>query len=140
MIKQVSSFLMACVIAQISFAQTSEKQNLKLDLRKPTVVVVKGNAKDTSIAVKGETPLYIVDGKEVKNVNEISPNDIEKIDVLKGASAKALYGKKGEKGVVVITTKKKNNSSANKDDKALKEVTVKVLTKEGKSLKLITIN
>ena len=135
MIKQVSSFLMACVIAQISFAQTSEKQNLKLDLRKPTVVVVKGNAKDTSIAVKGETPLYIVDGKEVKNVNEISPNDIEKIDVLKGASAKALYGKKGEKGVVVITTKKKNNSSANKDDKALKEVTVKVLTKEGKSLK-----
>jgi serine protease Do len=135
MIKQVSSFLMACVIAQISFAQTSEKQNLKLDLRKPTVVVVKGNAKDTSIAVKGETPLYIVDGKEVKNVNEISPNDIEKIDVLKGASAKALYGKKGEKGVVVITTKKKSNSSANKDDKALKEVTVKVLTKEGKSLK-----
>lgn len=126
---------MACAIAQISFAQTSEKQNLKLDLRKPTVVVVKGNAKDTSIAVKGETPLYIVDGKEVKNVNEISPNDIEKIDVLKGASAKALYGKKGEKGVVVITTKKKNNSSANKDDKALKEVTVKVLTKEGKSLK-----
>jgi serine protease Do len=126
---------MACVIAQISFAQTSEKQNLKLDLRKPTVVVVKGNAKDTSIAVKGETPLYIVDGKEVKNVNEISPNDIEKIDVLKGASAKALYGKKGEKGVVVITTKKKSNSSANKDDKALKEVTVKVLTKEGKSLK-----
>jgi serine protease Do len=135
MMKQVSSFLMACVIAQISFAQTSEKQNLKLDLRKPTVVVVKGNAKDTSIAVKGETPLYIVDGKEVKNVNEISPNDIEKIDVLKGASAKALYGKKGEKGVVVITTKKKSNSSANKDDKALKEVTVKVLTKEGKSLK-----
>jgi serine protease Do len=135
MIKQVCSFLMACVIAQISFAQTSEKQNLKLELRKPTVVVVKGNAKDTSIAVKGETPLYIVDGKEVKNVNEISPNDIEKIDVLKGASAKALYGKKGEKGVVVITTKKKSNSSANKDDKALKEVTVKVLTKEGKSLK-----
>jgi serine protease Do len=126
---------MACVIAQISFAQTSEKQNLKLELRKPTVVVVKGNAKDTSIAVNGETPLYIVDGKEVKNVNEISPNDIEKIDVLKGASAKALYGKKGEKGVVVITTKKKNNSSANKDDKALKEVTVKVLTKDGKSLK-----
>ena len=65
MIKQVSSFLMACVIAQISFAQTSTNENLKLDLRKPTVVVVKGNPKDTSIAVKGETPLYIVDGKEI---------------------------------------------------------------------------
>ena len=137
MIKQVSSFLMLCLITQISFAQTSEKQNLKLklDAKKPTVVVVKGNAKDTSIAIKGETPLYIVDGKEIKNVNEISPNDIEKIDVLKGASATALYGKKGEKGVVVITTKKKNKASDNKDDKALKEVTVKVLTKEGKGLK-----
>jgi serine protease Do len=133
MIKQVSSFLMACVIAQISFAQTSEKQNLKLDLRKPTVVVVKGNAKDTSIAVKGETPLYIVDGKEVKNVNEISPNDIEKIDVLKGESATTLYGKKGAKGVVVITTKK--NAKANKDNKDQKEVTVTVLTQEGKKLK-----
>jgi serine protease Do len=135
MIKQVSSFLMLCLITQISFAQTSEIQNLKLDLKKPTVVVVKGNKKDTSIMVKGETPLYIVDGKEMKNVNEISPTDIEKIDVLKGASATALYGKKGEKGVVVITTKKKNKASDNKDDKALKEVTVKVLTKEGKGLK-----
>ena len=85
--------------------------------------------------IKGQTPLYIVDGKEIKNVNEISPTDIEKIDVLKGASATALYGKKGEKGVVVITTKKKNKASDNKDDKALKEVTVKVLTKEGKGLK-----
>ncbi len=135
MIKQVSSFLIACVITQISFAQTSETQNLKLDLKKPTVVVVKGNKKDTSFVIKGQTPLYIVDGKEMKNVNEISPTDIEKIDVLKGASATALYGKKGEKGVVVITTKKKNKASDNKDDKALKEVTVKVLSKEGKSLK-----
>jgi serine protease Do len=137
MIKQVSSFLIACVIAQISFAQTSETQNLKLklDAKKPTVVVVKGNKKDTSFVIKGQTPLYIVDGKEMKNVNEISPTDIEKIDVLKGASATALYGKKGEKGVVVITTKKKNKASDNKDDKALKEVTVKVLSKEGKDLK-----
>ncbi len=135
MIKQVSSFLMVCVIAQISFAQTSTNQNLKLklDVKKPTVVVVKGNAKDTSIAVKGETPLYIVDGKEIENINEISPNDIEKIDVLKGASATKLYGKKGAKGVVVITTKK--NAKASKDNKDQKEVTVTVRTQEGKTLK-----
>jgi len=133
MIKQVSSFLMVCVIAQISFAQTSTNENLKLDLKKPTVVVVKGNPKDTSIAVKGETPLYIVDGKEIKNINEISPNDIEKIDVLKGASATKLYGKKGAKGVVVITTKK--NAKASKDNKDQKEVTVTVRTQEGRILK-----
>ena len=79
--------------------------------------------------------MYIVDGKELKNINQISPNDIEKIDVLKGASATKQYGTKGANGVIVITTKKKNKSSDNKDDKALKEVTVKVLTKEGKGLK-----
>jgi len=126
---------MACAITQISFAQTSTNQNLKLklDVKKPTVVVVKGNAKDTSIAVKGETPLYIVDGKEIENINEISPNDIEKIDVLKGASATKLYGKKGAKGVVVITTKK--NAKASKDNKDQKEVTVTVRTQEGKTLK-----
>jgi len=135
MIKQVSSFLIACVIAQISVAQTSEKQNLKLDLRKPTVVVVKNIPKDTSIVVNGQTPLYIVDGKELKNINQISPNDIEKIDVLKGASAAKQYGTKGTNGVIVITTKKKNKETASKDEKELKEVTVKVLTKEGKSLK-----
>ncbi len=135
MIKQVISFLIACVIAQISFAQTSEKQNLKLDLRKPTVVVVKNIPKDTSIVVNGQTPLYIVDGKELKNINQISPNDIEKIDVLKGASATKQYGAKGANGVIVITTKKKNKEAASKDEKELKEVTVKVLTKEGKSLK-----
>ena len=120
MIKQISSFLMACIIAQISFAQTSGTQNLKLDLNKPSVVVVKGNTKDTSIMVKGETPLYIVDGKELKNINQISPNDIEKIDVLKGSSATTLYGKKGKKGVVVITTKKTKNDTTNKEGKSLK--------------------
>jgi serine protease Do len=135
MIKQVSSLLMLCVIAQTSFAQTSEKQNLKLELKKPKVVVVKGNSKDTSFVIKGQTPLYIVDGKELKNINEISPTDIEKIDVLKGASATTLYGKKGEKGVIVITTKKKNNASPDKDEKGNKEVTVTVLTQEGKTIK-----
>jgi serine protease Do len=83
--------------------------------------------------IKGQTPLYIVDGKEIININEISPNDIEKIDVLKGESATTLYGKKGAKGVVVITTKK--NAKANKDNKDQKEVTVTVLTQEGKKLK-----
>jgi serine protease Do len=136
MIKQVSSFLMLCLITQLSFAQTSGTQNLKLELNKPTVVVVKGNKKDTSIVVNGQTPLYIVDGKELKNINQISPNDIEKIDVLKGKSATALYGKKGANGVIVITTKKKNKEDASKDKKELKEVTVKVLNKEGKSLKI----
>lgn len=57
-----------------------------------------------------QTPLYIVDGKEVASIegsDAVNPNDIEKIDVLKGASAASLYGDKGKNGVVLITTKPK---------------------------------
>lgn len=131
MLKQISSILLLLALFQSNFAQTTATPNLLLDLKKPTVVVVKGNTKDTSIVTKGQTPLYIVDGKEFKNVNEISPNDIEKIDVLKGASATALYGKKGKNGVVVITTK---NKKPNNDEKDHKEVTVTVKTQNGKKV------
>lgn len=52
--------------------------------------------------------LYIVDGKEtdLKKVNSIDPNTIEKIEVLKDKKAVTLYGKKAKEGVVIITTKK----------------------------------
>jgi len=53
------------------------------------------------------TPIFILDGKEVPNIDDISPENIEKIDVLKGESAIELYGEKGKDGVVVITSKQK---------------------------------
>jgi TonB-dependent SusC/RagA subfamily outer membrane receptor len=62
-------------------------------------------------------PLYVVNGVETTstNLNEISPDSIESISVLKDQSATALYGDKGKNGVVVITTKKygQNNKSGN---------------------------
>ncbi len=52
------------------------------------------------------SPLYIVDGIQVENaLNTISPQDIQSIDVLKDASATAIYGARGANGVIVITTK-----------------------------------
>lgn len=51
------------------------------------------------------TPLYIVDGFPVNNINDIAPADIESIDVLKDASSTAIYGARGANGVVLITTK-----------------------------------
>ena len=52
------------------------------------------------------SPLYIVDGVQVENaLNSISPQDIQSIDVLKDASATAIYGARGANGVIVITTK-----------------------------------
>ncbi len=52
-------------------------------------------------------PIFILDGKEVPNIDDVSPENIEKIDVLKGKSATELYGEKGKNGVVVITSKQK---------------------------------
>lgn len=54
-----------------------------------------------------EFPLFILDGKEVPNIEDVSPENIEKIDVLKGESATELYGEKGKNGVIVITSKQK---------------------------------
>jgi TonB-dependent SusC/RagA subfamily outer membrane receptor len=58
----------------------------------------------------GKTPLYVINGVPVqKNTNNpvqnINPNDIESISILKDKSAVSLYGKDGEDGVVLITTK-----------------------------------
>jgi TonB-linked SusC/RagA family outer membrane protein len=51
-------------------------------------------------------PLYIVDGIQVENaLSTISPQDIQSIDVLKDASATAIYGARGGNGVIIITTK-----------------------------------
>ena len=58
---------------------------------------------------KENQPLYIIDGKEQptgKNINDIKPNDIESISVLKGEAAVKTYGEKGVHGVIIITSKK----------------------------------
>ena len=52
------------------------------------------------------TPLYVVDGIQVENaLGVIAPQDIASVDVLKDASATAIYGARGANGVIIITTK-----------------------------------
>jgi TonB-linked SusC/RagA family outer membrane protein len=62
-------------------------------------------------------PLYVVDGVplNVGSISAVNPNDIETIDVLKDASATAIYGSRGANGVVLITTKKGKNGAINLD-------------------------
>lgn len=50
-------------------------------------------------------PLYIVDGIYMNNMDNINPNDIESIDILKDASSAAIYGSRAANGVIIITTK-----------------------------------
>jgi TonB-linked SusC/RagA family outer membrane protein len=50
-------------------------------------------------------PLYVIDGYIGGNIESINPNDIESLEILKDASATAIYGSRGSNGVVLITTK-----------------------------------
>jgi len=52
------------------------------------------------------TPLYVVDGVPGANIDDLSPNDIESIDVLKDAASSAIYGARASNGVILVTTKK----------------------------------
>jgi serine protease Do len=81
---------------------------LSLGTKAQEVVIIKQNKKDTT-----GKPLMVIDGvmQENKKMNDISPNDIQSVNVIKGPLAKEKYGKKGETGVVEITTKVKNSPS-----------------------------
>ncbi|HZK97867.1 MAG TPA: TonB-dependent receptor [Prolixibacteraceae bacterium] len=72
-------------------------------------VMIRGNR---SLKASNE-PLYVVDGMPlVIGLSEISQSDIETIDILKDASATAIYGARGANGVVLITTKKGKEGKA----------------------------
>ncbi len=68
-------------------------------------IVIRGNNSIT----QGNSPLYVIDGFPVDDpaiASTINPNDIESMDVLKDASATAIYGARGANGVIIITTKR----------------------------------
>lgn len=66
----------------------------------PTVIM-----RGLGTALGGRSPLYIVDGVPVDNINNISPSDIENIDFLKDAAAASIYGLRAANGVIIVTTK-----------------------------------
>ena len=57
----------------------------------------------------GVGPLYVVDGQQVPDIDNINPNDIQSIDVLKDGASTAIYGTNGANGVVLVTTKRGNS-------------------------------
>lgn len=88
----------------------------------PGLVVVQNsdpNGGVNSLTLRGAStlngstePLYVVDGIPGVNLNLIPPSDIESIDVLRDASATAIYGSKAANGVIIVTTKKGSEGPA----------------------------
>jgi len=69
----------------------------------PVDILIRG----ANSITQANSPLYVVDGFPIEgfNLNTFNPRDIKSIDVLKDASATAIYGARGANGVVIITTK-----------------------------------
>ena len=61
--------------------------------------------------LNNSSPLYIVDGMYMDNMDHINPNDISSIDVLKDASSAAIYGSRAANGVIIVTTKEGTNTN-----------------------------
>ena len=65
-------------------------------------IVIRGNV---SVA-GGNNPLIIVDGLPFDNLNDIAPEDIQSIEILKDAASTSIYGARASNGVILITTKR----------------------------------
>lgn len=82
--------------------------------RSAGVQVVTSGSVDGSVKVRvrgigtinNSDPLYVIDGFPTNDISYIAPSDIESMEVLKDASACAIYGSRGANGVILITTKK----------------------------------
>jgi serine protease Do len=123
--KILFSLLLVSFTFHFAMAQTGE------------VIITKKNPKENAPAViiskDGKTPLYILDGKIVDNINDISPNDIESVSVLKGAMAIKKYGEKAADGVVEIVSKKnaKKEGTNNSSKKSSSDSTKLTVTIDG---------
>ena len=73
-------------------------------------VVIRGQATINA----SSDPLYVVDGVVMENFYLMNPNDIESMEVLKDASATAIYGARGANGVIMVTTKRGNKEGGTK--------------------------
>ncbi|MBF9221809.1 SusC/RagA family TonB-linked outer membrane protein [Hymenobacter ruricola] len=65
-------------------------------------ITVRGNRSLTA----NNGPLFIVDGIQYTSIQDINPNDIASMEVLKDAASTAIYGSRGANGVIIVTTKK----------------------------------
>lgn len=116
-------------VAKVDMGDLTKTQVLSVDQalggRVAGVQVVSGDGQpgmEANIVIRGSNtisdksdgaPLFVIDGFATENANlaSLNPNDIESMDVLKDASATAIYGARGANGVIIITTKRGSESA-----------------------------
>jgi len=98
----------------LKYSSFSALQGLKGKVAGVNIFTNSGNPSgNTRVIIRGvnsintsSNPLYVVDGVQMSDFQFINPNDIERVEVLKDASAAAIYGARGANGVILVTTKR----------------------------------
>lgn len=99
------------IIKKNGNSENSNKLMWTDDEGERTEIIASENENNTFIFTDdNQNPLFILNGKEIskKEMEAVTPDSIEKVEVLKGDKATKEYGDKGKDGVIIITTKKKN--------------------------------
>lgn len=119
--------LVTGAIAKVSEDDISQTKNLRIEQAlqgKVSGVSISQNSGSPgagmTVRIRGigsnssSSPLFVVDGIKVGGIEDLNPNDIASIEILKDAASAAIYGSEAANGVVLITTKKgdKNTSSS----------------------------
>ncbi|MGB5437749.1 MAG: M56 family metallopeptidase [Maribacter sp.] len=94
----------------MKMSDENEDIDMDMDMDMDNIILEDDDDQKMFIMKSGgkEKPLFIIDGKEVKEkeMKELDPSGIESVNVLKGEMGKTIYGEKGKNGVVLITLKK----------------------------------
>jgi TonB-dependent SusC/RagA subfamily outer membrane receptor len=86
------------------------------DSRRKADVIIQNTSPDTAkytlnnylkgpLFLSSNSPLYVVDDVQVDNLNDLKPENIQSISILKDKTRTAWYGEKGKNGVIIVTTK-----------------------------------
>lgn len=111
-------------VEMVKLPTSSASQALQGRVAGVRVINDQGPGAGSTIRIRGiatinnAEPLYVIDGFSTGGMNSLAPNDIQSVEILKDASATAIYGSRGANGVILITTKtgmtgKKPTVSAN---------------------------
>ncbi len=95
------------------------------------------NIRGISSVFSGNNPLYIVDDVPMNNINLLNPDDIATIEILKDASATAMYGVRGANGVVLIKTKKGGEEDPIEKDESTTPYALWVFGSKAKEMKKV---
>jgi len=93
------------ILQNKKYTISNSESSFPADTTKPKNVVIKLTAIGDSMKTGEKKPLYVVDGIEFTALNNLNPENIASITVLKGAAGTVQYGASGSNGVIEITTK-----------------------------------